>query len=199
MRGTDERSGSLFSYVDLGARVPQNHPLRAIRELTNATLAEMSGDFEALYARTGRPGIAPEKLLRALLLQAFYSIRSERQLMEQLEFNLLSRWFVGLGVDERVWDATVFTKNRERLLAGEVASRFLARLVGLAAVRRLLSREHFSVGLADPVTDRLSGRLELPSQLLRRAARANQLDHLLPEPGWIGRTRHRHRGLLSPN
>ena len=141
----DERSGSLFSYVDLEARVPQNHPLRAIRALTNATLAEMSGDFEALYARTGRPGIAPEKLLRALLLQAFYSIRSERQLMEQLEFNLLFRWFVGLGVDERVWDATVFTKNRERLLAGEVASRFLARLVGLAAVRRLLSREHFSV------------------------------------------------------
>ena len=105
MRRTDERSGSLFSYVDLEARVPQNHPLRAIRALTNATLAEMSGDFEALYARTGRPGIAPEKLLRALLLQAFYSIRSERQLMEQLEFNLLFRWFVGLGVDERVWDA----------------------------------------------------------------------------------------------
>ena len=145
MRGTDGRSGSLFSYVDLEARVPQNHPLRAIRALTNATLAEMSGDFEALYARTGRPGIAPEKLLRALLLQAFYSIRSERQLMEQLEFNLLFRWFVGLGVDERVWDATVFTKNRERLLAGEVASRFLARLIGLAAVRRLLSREYFSV------------------------------------------------------
>ena len=145
MRGTDERSGSLFSYVDLEARVPQNHPLRAIRALTNATLAEISGDCEALYARTGRPGIAPEKLLRALLLQAFYSIRSERQLMEQLEFNLLFRWFVGLGVDERVWDATVFTKNRERLLAGEVASRFLARLIGLAAVRRLLSREHFSV------------------------------------------------------
>ena len=132
MRGTEERSGSLFNYVDLEARVPEGHPLRAIRALTNATLAEMSGDFEALYARTERPGIAPEKLLRALLLQALYSIRSERQLMEQLEFNLLFRWFVGLGVDERVWDATVFTKNRERLLAGEVASRFLARLVGLA-------------------------------------------------------------------
>ena len=109
MRGKDERSGRLFSYVDLEARVPRNHPLRAIRALTNATLAEMSEDFEALYAHTGRPGIAPEKLLRALLLQAFYSIRSERHLMEQLEFNLLFRWFVGLGVDERVWDATVFT------------------------------------------------------------------------------------------
>ena len=105
----------------------------------------MSGEFEALYSRTGRPGIAPEKLLRALLLQAFYSIRSERQLMEQLEFNLLFRWFVGLGIDDRVWDATVFTKNRERLLAGDVASRFLAHLVSLPAVKRLLSQDHFSV------------------------------------------------------
>ena len=141
MRGRDESSGSLFSYVDLEARIPQDHPLRAIRAL----MAEMSGDFEALYARTGRPGIAPEKLLRALLLQAFYSIRSERQLMEQLEFNLLFRWFVGLGLDDRVWDATVFTKNRDRLLAGEVASRFLARLIAQPAVTQLLSREHFSV------------------------------------------------------
>ena len=105
MRSKDERSGRLFSYVDLEARVPQNHPLRAIRALTDATLAEMSEDFEALYPHTGRPGIAPEKLLRALLLQAFYSIRSERHLMEKLKFNLLFRWFVGLGVDERVWDA----------------------------------------------------------------------------------------------
>ena len=145
MRGRDEKSGSLFSYVDLEARIPQDHPLRAIRALTNATLAEMSGDFEALYSRTGRPGIAPEKLLRALLLQAFYSIRSERQLMEQLAFNLLFRWFVGLGLDDRVWDATVFTKNRDRLLAGAVASRFLARLIAQPAVTQLLSREHFSV------------------------------------------------------
>ena len=145
MRGRDESSGSLFSYVDLEARVPADHPLRTIRELTNAALLEMSGEFEALYSHTGRPGIAPEKLLRALLLQAFYSIRSERQLMEQLEFNLLFRWFVGLGIDDRVWDATVFTKNRERLLAGEVASRFLAHLVSLPAVRRLLSKDHFSV------------------------------------------------------
>ncbi len=105
----------------------------------------MSGEFEALYSRTGRPGIAPEKLLRALLLQAFYSIRSERQLMEQLEFNLLFRWFAGLGIDDGVWDATVFTKNRERLPAGDVASRFLAHLVSLPAVKGLLSQEHFSV------------------------------------------------------
>lgn len=145
MRGKDEGSGSLFSYVDLEARVPRGHPLRAIRDLTNAALVEMSGEFEALYSRTGRPGIAPEKLLRALLLQAFYSIRSERQLMEQLEFNLLFRWFVGLGIDDRVWHATVFTKNRERLLAGDVASRFLAHLVSLPAVKRLLSQVHFSV------------------------------------------------------
>ncbi len=141
MRGKDESSGSLFSYVDLEARVPRGHPLRAIRDLTNAALSEMSGEFEALYSR--RPGIAPERLLRALLLQAFYSIRSERQLMEQLEFNLLFRWFV--GIDDRVWDVTVFTKNRERLLAGDVASRFLAHLVALPAVKRLLSQEHFSV------------------------------------------------------
>ena len=145
MRGKDESSGSLFSYVDLEARVPGGHPLRAVRDLTNAALVEMSGEFEALYSRTGRPGIAPEKLLRALLLQAFYSIRSERQLMEQLEFNLLFRWFVGLGIDDGVWDATVFTKNRERLLAGDVASRFLAHLVSLPAVKGLLSEEHFSV------------------------------------------------------
>ena len=145
MCGKDESSGSLFSYVDLEARVPRGHPLRAIRDLTNAALVEMSGEFEALYSRTGRPGIAPEKLLRALLLQALYSIRSERQLMEQLEFNLLFRWFVGLGIDDRVWDATVFTKNRERLLAGAVASRFLAHLISLPAVKHLLSQEHFPV------------------------------------------------------
>ena len=145
MRGKDESSGSLFSYVDLEVRVPRCHPLRAIRDLTNAALAEMSGEFGALYSRTGHLGIAPEKLLRALLLQAFCSIRSERQLMEQLELNLLFRWFVGLGIDDRVWDATVFTKNRERLLAGDVASRFLAHLVSLPAVKRLLLQEHFLV------------------------------------------------------
>ena len=145
MRGKDESSGGLFSDVDLAARVPRGHPLRSIRKLTNAALMEMSGEFEALYSRTGCPGIAPEKLLRALLLQAFYSIRSERQLMEHLEFNLLFRWFVGLGIDDRVWDATVFTKNRARLLAGDVASRFLAHLVSLPAVKRLLSQDHFSV------------------------------------------------------
>jgi transposase len=145
MRGTDERSGSLFSYVDLEARVPMPHPLRAIREVVNAALAQMSGDFAALYAPLGRPSIAPEKLLRASLLQAFYSVRSERQLMERLEFDLLFRWFVGLGIDDSVWDHSVFSKNRDRLLEGEIAARFLSAVLNQPKVLRLLSSEHFSV------------------------------------------------------
>ena len=145
MRGDDARSGSLFSYVDLEARVPVDHPLRPIRVMVNDVLAALSGAFEALYAHRGRPSIAPERLLRALLLQAFYSIRSERQLMEQLEFNLLYRWFVGLGIDDAVWDATVFCKNRDRLLAGDVARRFLDEVLAQARLRDLLSDDHFSV------------------------------------------------------
>lgn len=145
MRGGDLRSGNLFSYIDLEARVPAQHPLRAIGEIVNRSLAELSGEFQALYSHTGRPSIAPEKLLRALLLQAFYSIRSERRLMSELEFNLLYRWFVGLGIDDPVWVATVFCKNRDRLLAGDVAARFLARLLAHPKVKRLLSAEHFSV------------------------------------------------------
>src|SRR3984885_12896332 len=111
MRGTDERSGSLFSYVDLEARIPKGHPLRRIREIVNVALSQLSADFEAMYAPLGRPSIAPEKLLRASLLQAFYSIRSERQLMERLEFDLLFRWFVGLGIDDGIWDHSVFSKT----------------------------------------------------------------------------------------
>jgi transposase len=145
MRGEDRRTGALFSYVDLESRVRADHPLRAIREIVNVALAGMSSDFEALYSRLGRPGIAPERLLRALLLQCFYSVRSERQLMERLEFDLLFRWFVGLGVDDPVWDASTFSKNRDRLLEGEVAQRFLAELLALPEVERLLSSEHFSV------------------------------------------------------
>ena len=114
MRGEDERVGGLFSYVDLEARVPADHPLRPIRALVDEALVVLSADFERLYSRTGRPSIAPEKLLRALLLQAFYTIRSERQLMEQLDYNLLFRWFVGLSMDAPVWDATVYSKNRDR-------------------------------------------------------------------------------------
>ena len=145
MRGEDGRNGKLFSYVDLEARVPAEHPLRTIREIANEALVGMSAEFGALYAPTGRPGIPPERLLRALLLQAFYSIRSERRLMQELEYNLLYRWFVGLGIDDEVWDATVFCKNRDRLLAGEVANRFLASLLAVPKVKRLLSGEHFSV------------------------------------------------------
>ena len=122
MRGSDQRSGSLFSYVDLERRVPKDHPLRAIRTIVDVALSALSGAFAAMYAPLGRPSIAPEKLLRALLLQAFYTVRSERQLMERLEFDLLFRWFVGLGIDDRVWDHSVFSKNRERLLEAEIAA-----------------------------------------------------------------------------
>jgi transposase len=145
MRGTDERSGSLFSYVDLDARVPKDHPLRAIREIANGALADLSADFAAMYAPLGRPSIPPEKLLRASLLQAFYTIRSERQLMERLQFDLLYRWFVGLGIDDAVWDHSVFSKNRDRLLEGDVAAKFMAAVLTQPRVKRLLSTDHFSV------------------------------------------------------
>jgi transposase len=145
MRGTDERSGELFSYVDLEDRVPAGHPLRLIRRIVNEVLAALDGEFAKLYGDGGRPSIAPERLLRALLLQVFYTIRSERQLIEQLNYNLLYRWFVGLGVDEPVWVPTVFTKNRERLLEAEVAHKFLAALLNHKEVCGLLSDEHFSV------------------------------------------------------
>jgi transposase len=145
MRGKDEVRGSLFSYVDLEQRIRPDHPLRMIRAFVNAALANMSTEFDALYPPTGRDSIPPERLLRALLLQAFFSIRSERQLVERIDFDLLFRWFVGLGVDDPVWDATTFTKNRDRLLAGEVASRFLATVLAQPKVRALLSTEHFSV------------------------------------------------------
>ena len=145
MRGSDGRSGELFSYVDLEVRVRRDHPLRAIRSIANEALATLGRDFATLYASIGRPSIAPEKLLRAMLLQAFYSIRSERQLMERLEYDLLFRWFVGLGVDDLVWDHSTFSKNRERLLAGDVAAAFLAALLAQPRVKRLLSSDHFSV------------------------------------------------------
>jgi transposase len=145
MRGSDRRTGELFSYVDLEARVPARHPLRVIRRLVNEVLAALDAEFARLYASSGRPSIAPERLLRALLLQAFYTIRSERQLMEQLDYNLLYRWFVGLGVDEPVWVPTVFSKNRDRLLEADVAHKFLAALLNHKEVCALLSDEHFSV------------------------------------------------------
>jgi transposase len=145
MRGSDERTGSLFSFVDLEDRVPARHPLRKIRQIVNDALATLDGDFATLYASEGRPSIAPEKLLRASLLQAFYSIRSERQLMEQLDYNLLFRWFVGLGIDDPVWVPTVFTKNRDRLLDADVAAKFMTAVLAHREVKPLLSNDHFSV------------------------------------------------------
>ena len=145
MRGGDERSGSLFSYVDLETRVGRDHPLRTIRGVVNEALAGLSGEFSALYSSMGRPSIPPEKLLRAMLLQAFYSIRSERQLMERLEFDLLFRWFVGIGVDGAGWDHSTFSKNRDRLLEGDIAAKLLSAVLVQPRVKRLLSTDHFSV------------------------------------------------------
>lgn len=145
VRGEDRKSAGMFSYVRLEERVPRDHPLRAIRALVDVVLADLSPSFEALYARVGRPSVPPERLLRALLLQAFYTVRSERLLMEQLDYNLLFRWFVGLSMDDAVWDATVFCKNRDRLLDGDIAAKFLAGVLSLPQVRKLLSSEHFSV------------------------------------------------------
>ena len=145
MRGTDRQTGKLFSYASPESLVPQDHPLRAIRALVNAALDRLSPAFEAIYAEAGRPSIAPEKLLRALLLQALFSIRSERQLMQQITYNMLFRWFVGLAMDVPVWDVTVFTKNRDRLLEGDIARGFLAAILADPQVKPLLSTEHFSV------------------------------------------------------
>ena len=145
MRGEDERSGSLFSYVDLEARVGRNHPLRTIRMIVNEALAALAGDFSTLYSPMGRPSIPPEKLLRAMLLQTFYSIRSERLLMERLEYDLLFRWFVGIGVDDAAWDHSVFSKNRDRLLDGDIAAKFLSAVLAQLTVKKLLSTDHFSV------------------------------------------------------
>jgi transposase len=145
MRGADHQSGKLFSYISPEAMVPAAHPLRVIRPLVNAALDRLAGDFEKIYSPIGRPSIAPEKLLRALLLQAFFSVRSERQLMEQLTYNMLFRWFVGLSMDAPVWDVTVFTKNRDRLLEGDIARAFLLAILADPKVAPLLSDEHFSV------------------------------------------------------
>jgi len=145
MRGGDGRSGELFSYVDLEARVRADHPLRSIRSIVNEALSGLEREFAALYAPIGRPSIPPEKLLRAMLLQAFYSIRSERQLMERLEYDLLFRWFVGIGVDDAAWDHSTFSKNRDRLLEGDIAAKFLAAVLAQPRVKKLLSTDHFSV------------------------------------------------------
>lgn len=145
MRGSDEQPGYLFSYVSAEARVPADHPLRAVRRVVDDALRRLSPRFERLYVRWGRPSIAPEKLLRALLLQHLYTIRSERQLVEQLQYNLLFQWFVGLSLDDAVWDATTFTKNRDRLLTGDIAEAFFQEVLAIAEADGLLSTEHFTV------------------------------------------------------
>jgi transposase len=145
MRGADHQQSTMFSYISAERRVPREHPLQAIRVMADTALKELGPRFEAIYASSGRPSIAPERLLRALLLQVLYTVRSERLLMEQLDYNFLFRWFVGLSLDERVWDATVFSKNRDRLLAGEVADGFFAAVLSQARAQGLLSDEHFTV------------------------------------------------------
>jgi len=145
MRGMDVDQGELFSYISLDSRIPKDHPLRPIRKMVDVALREMSREFSGMYSHTGRPGIPPERLLRALLLQVLYSVRSERMLMEQMEYNLLFRWFVGLGVNEEVWDPTTFTQNRDRFLSGNVAEVFFASVVSQAERAGLLSDEHFTV------------------------------------------------------
>src|SRR5438309_9720379 len=145
MRGAEYEQSSMFSYISAERRVPKDHPLRAIRTMADAALKELDQRFEGMYAAMGRPSIPPERLLRALLLQVLYTVRSERLLMEQLDYNLLFRWFVGLSIDNPVWDVTVFTKNRDRLLKGEVAQGFFHAVVEQARAQGLLSDEHFTV------------------------------------------------------
>ena len=145
MRGADDQQNQMFSYLSPEAQVRKDHPLRAIRAMVDEVLTQMSGRFYAMYASVGRPSIPPEKLLRAQLLQMLYSVRSERLLMEEMDYNLLFRWFVGLNADDDVWDATTFTKNRDRLLEADVAKQFLAQVVAQAGARGLTSDEHFTV------------------------------------------------------
>src|SRR5499433_1762244 len=145
MRGQDKQQADMFSYLSPEARVRADHPLRAIRAMADRALENLSARFDAMYAKTGRPSIPQEKLLRAQLIQMLYSVRSERLLMEEIDYSVLFRWFVGMNLDEPVWDPTVFTKNRDRLLEGDVAREFLAEVVGQAQAKGLTSDEHFTV------------------------------------------------------
>lgn len=176
MRGDENQQPTMFSYVSLEQRVPREHPLRAIRQMADRALAELSGPFGELYARRGRPSIPPEQLLRALLLQVLYGIRSERQLMERIRYDLLFRWFVGLGLDEEEWDATVFTKNRDRLLGGEIAQRLLEAVLEQARREQLLSAEHFTVDgtLLEAWASRNSFVAKEPSTVVGTGARGRK-------------------------
>src|SRR2546423_7211870 len=145
MRGDDQQQNHIFSYLSPEERVRKDHPLRAVRAMVDEVLKELSGRFDAMYAKVGRPSIPPEQLLRAQLLQMLYSIRSERLLMEEIDYSMLFRWFIGLNLDDEVWDATSFTKNRDRLLEADVAKQFLAQVVEQARAQGLTSNEHFTV------------------------------------------------------
>jgi len=145
MRGSDQQQNHIFSYVSPEERVRKDHPLRTVRAMVDEVLKQLSPRFDAMYAKVGRPSIPPEQLLRAQLLQMLYSIRSERLLMEEIDYNMLFRWFIGLNLDDEVWDATVFTKNRDRLLEADVAKEFLAHVVEQARAKSLTSDEHFTV------------------------------------------------------
>ncbi|MGH8512149.1 MAG: IS5 family transposase [Gammaproteobacteria bacterium] len=197
MRGPDERQAILFSYRSIEDRIPADHPLRAMRSLVDPLLVELSPRFQALYAAIGRPSIAPEQLLRALLLQVLYTIRSERQLMEQLDYNLLYRWFVGLTPDDPVWVPTVFTKNRDRLLAGRIAEAFFQAVLDVANQHQLLSHDHFTVDgtlleawasqksfrpKADPTPPPTDDDPGNPSVNFRGEKRSNATHHSVTDP-----------------
>lgn len=177
MRGMDNEQGMVFSYINPEERIAQHHPLRAMRAMMNQSLRELSSHFDTLYSRVGRDSIAPERLLRALLLQVLYSIRSERQLMEQLNYNVLFRWFVGLNLDDKVWDVTVYTKNRDRLIDGEVSQRLLASVVEQARKANLLSEEHFTVDgtMIEAWANRRSFQAKDPKKVVGTGARGKKL------------------------
>jgi transposase len=177
MRGIDNKQGVVFSYINLEDRIPQDHPLRAIRRMMNQALEGLSSYFDRLYSPVGRESIPPEQLLRALVLQVLYSIRSERQLMEQLDYNLMFRWFVGLNPDDEIWDVTVYTKNRDRLIVGEVSERLLVTVVEQARAAKLLSQEHFTVDgtLIEAWANRRSFHPKDPEKVVGTGARGRKL------------------------
>ena len=184
MRGEFRDQSGLFSYIDPESRIPADHPLRQVRTLVRAVLKDLSRSFSRLYSHEGRPSIPPEQLLSALLLQVLYGLRSERLLMEQLDYNLLFRWFVGLSPDDRVWDATSFTKNRERLQQGQVFDKFMVRLLDQPEVKPLLSDEHFSV---DGTLIEATRTTTAPTSMARSARTTATPRPAIPTPSSIAR------------
>lgn len=216
MRGADRQQSAMFSYISAERRVPKDHPLRPIRVMADVALKQLGPCFDAIYASSGRPSIAPEKLLRALLLQVLYTVRSERMLMEQLDYNFLFRWFVGLNLDDPVWDVTVFTKNRERLLKGEVAEGFFIAVIDQARTRGLLSDEHFTVDgtlIEAWASHKSFKRKDALTQRLRRTIRATPASISMasgaatpptnrppiPRPVWPARVQARRPSSVTPD